>query len=59
MRKDIQKRMEEAKKRKIFYLSGGTFALILFAIAIGFIVYTNVNTRKFRGFRKHRNCKSF
>ena len=48
MRKDIQKRMEEEKKRKIFYLSGGTFALLLFAIAIGFIVYTNVNTRKFR-----------
>ena len=45
MRKDIQKRMEEAKKRKIFYLSGVSFALILVAIAIGFIVYGNTNNR--------------
>ena len=59
MRKDIQKRMEEVKKRRIFYLSGGTFALILLAIVIGVIVYSNVETRRFRKFRKSRNCNSF
>lgn len=44
MRKDIQKGIREEKKRKIFYLSGGTFAIIL-AIIIGVIVYSSVNDR--------------
>lgn len=57
MRKDIQKRMEEAKKRRIFYLSGGTFAIILLAIAVGFIVYTNVNNRRFWRIRKFGNSQ--
>ena len=45
MRKDIQKGIEETKKRKIFYLSSGTLALIILAIVIGVIVYSNINPR--------------
>ena len=48
MRKDIQKRLEEAKKRRVFYLSGTSFALILLVIAIAFVLRANVNNRKFR-----------
>lgn len=42
MRKDIQKSIKEAQKRKTFYLSGSAFALILLIIAIGIIVYGNM-----------------
>ena len=41
MRRDIQKGIKDAKKRKIFYLSGVSFALILLCIAIIFMFYTN------------------
>lgn len=44
MRKDIQKGIKEAKKRKIFYLSVSSFAAIILIIAIGFMVYGNMKS---------------
>lgn len=41
MRKDIQKGIKKAQKRKILYLSGGSLALIVVAIAVIFMFYTN------------------
>lgn len=44
MRKDIQKGIKEAKRRKIFYLSVGSFAAIILIMAIGFMVFVNMKS---------------
>jgi len=45
MRKDIQRRMEEKNIYKIFFLFSGSLILVILAIAIGVIVYSNINSR--------------